>query len=65
MAILVVAALGYAWFHHDTKTSNPHSYKTIGEIPVPYGYERVDGSDAVSPLAAAERERGDGDASLR
>ena len=46
MAISVVAALGYAWFHHDTKTSNPHSYKTIGEIPVPYGYERVDGSDA-------------------
>lgn len=46
IALLVFAAIGYAWFHHDTKISNPHSYKTIGEIPVPYGYERINGSDS-------------------
>lgn len=45
-AILLVAVLGYAWFYHNTQISNPHNYNTIGDIPVPYGYERIDGNDA-------------------
>ena len=45
IAILAIT-LGVAWFYHNTQTSNPHNYKTIGDIPVPYGYERIDGIDA-------------------
>ena len=48
MLILVtVFALGYgAWILLGSKTSNPNNYKTIGDIPTPWGYERYDGTDS-------------------
>ena len=44
--VMLAITLGVAWFYHNTRTSNPHNYNTIGDIPVPYGYERIDGNDA-------------------
>ncbi len=44
--VMLATTLGVAWFYHNTRTSNPHNYNTIGDIPVPYGYERIDGNDA-------------------
>ena len=34
------------WIIYGSKTSNPHNYPTVGDIPTPWGYKRVDGSDA-------------------
>jgi hypothetical protein len=48
IALLLVAfiVIGYgAWIILGSKTSNPNNYKTIGEIPTPWGYERVEGLD--------------------
>ena len=43
-AIMVV---GYGvWIMLGSKTSNPNNYKTIGEIPTPWEYERINGLDA-------------------
>lgn len=43
-AIMVV---GYGvWILLGSKTSNPNNYKTIGDIPTPWGYERINGDDA-------------------
>ena len=45
--LLVLAAGGFGvWVLLGSKTSNPHNYATIGDIPTPWGYERVDGEDA-------------------
>ena len=44
--VMLAITLGVAWFYHNTRTSNPHNYNTIGDIPVPYGYERIDGNYA-------------------
>ena len=46
MCLLVVAvgATGL-WVLYGFKTSNPHGYATVGDIPAPWGYERIDGSD--------------------
>ena len=45
--LLVVAAGGFSvWVLFGSKTSNPHNYATIGEIPTLWGYERVAGDDA-------------------
>lgn len=47
MFLLVVAAGGFCvWALFGSKTSNPHNYATIGDIPTPWGYERVSGDDA-------------------
>ena len=47
MCLLVVAVGGTGlWVLYSFKTSNPHSYATVGDIPAPWGYERIDGSDA-------------------
>lgn len=47
MFLLVVAAGGVGlWMLFGSKTSNPHNYATIGDIPTPWGYERVAGEDA-------------------
>ena len=45
--ILVVIAVGgfCLWILFGSKTSNPNNYKTIGEIPEPWGYERINGDD--------------------
>lgn len=46
VAILCIAA-GYAiWILEGAKTSNPDSYKTIGEIATPWGYSRISGDDS-------------------
>ena len=34
------------WIIYGSKTSNPHNYQTVGNIPTPWGYKRVDGRDA-------------------
>ncbi|MBO5615170.1 MAG: hypothetical protein J5932_03480 [Prevotella sp.] len=45
LLLLVVGATGL-WLLFGSRTSNPHNYKRIGDIPVPNGYERVIGTDA-------------------
>ena len=45
--LLVVAGVcAGLWIFYGSKTSNPHNYATIGDIPTPWGYERVSGDDA-------------------
>lgn len=47
LVLVTTFALGYgAWILLGSKTSNPNNYKTIGDIPVPWGYKRFDGSDS-------------------
>ena len=44
--LIVTSVIGYgAWILFGSKTSNPNNYKTIGEIPTPWGYERIKGDD--------------------
>ena len=44
LAIMVVG--GFAiWILYGSKTSNPNNYQTIGDIPEPWGYERISGDD--------------------
>ena len=46
LLISAVIVLGiYVWKVFDIEKSNPYSYVTIGDIPMPDGYERVDGED--------------------
>lgn len=45
---LVLVALGAGvayWLLHGSKTTNPNNYATIGDIPTPWGYERLDPID--------------------
>ena len=45
--LIAVMVVGYgAWILLGSKTSNPNNYKTIGDIPTPWGYERINGFDA-------------------
>lgn len=44
LAVIAVGGFGL-WILFGSKTSNPHNYKTIGEIPEPWGYERISGDD--------------------
>ena len=47
VAFLVVTAVGVGlWVLYGSKTSNPHNYATVGDIPTPWGYERISGDDA-------------------
>ena len=44
--LAVIAAGGFGlWILFGSKTSNPNNYKTIGEIPEPWGYVRINGDD--------------------
>ena len=36
----------YVWKVVDNEQSNPNDYATIGDIPTPDGYERIDGDDS-------------------
>ena len=46
LLIIAIVAVGYAaWILYGSITSNPCNYKTIGEIPTPYGYERIGGDN--------------------
>lgn len=40
IAVVVIAAGGYMWWA--STTSNTWNAKTVGDIPAPFGYERVD-----------------------
>ena len=45
--LIVILLIGYgAWILLGSKTSNPNNYKNIGDIPAPWGYERIHGDDA-------------------
>jgi hypothetical protein len=33
------------WILFGSSTSNPNNYQTIGDIPTPWGYERINGED--------------------
>lgn len=45
--LIVILLIGYgAWKLLGSKTSNPNNYKTIGDIPAPWGYERINGDNA-------------------
>ena len=46
LLIIAIIAVGcIAWILYGRITSNPYNYKTIGEIPTPYGYERIFGDN--------------------
>lgn len=46
ISLTVIAVGGFClWILFGSKTSNPNNYKTIGEIPEPWGYERINGGD--------------------
>ena len=46
LLIIAIIAVGcIAWILYGRITSNPYNYKTIGEIPTPYGYERFCGDN--------------------
>ncbi|MCQ2203701.1 MAG: DUF4846 domain-containing protein [Bacteroidales bacterium] len=44
LLLIVVTAGLWLWFGYSY--SNPHNYKTIGDIPTPMGYERIKNDDA-------------------
>jgi len=45
--LIAITALGYVgWILFGSSTSNPNNYQTIGEIPTPWGYERINGDDS-------------------
>ena len=45
--LIAIMVVGYGvWILLGSKTSNPNNYKTIGDIPTPWGYERINGFDA-------------------
>lgn len=45
--LIAIMVVGYGvWVLLGSKTSNPNNYKTIGDIPTPWGYERINGDDA-------------------
>ena len=49
LLIIAIVAFGYAaWIFYGSIISNPYNYKTIGEIPTPYGYERFYGDNPYS-----------------
>jgi hypothetical protein len=46
LLLIAIAAFGYGgWILFGSSTSNPSNYRTIGEIPTPWGYERINGDD--------------------
>ena len=47
LSLLFVIMIGYGiWILYGSKTSNPNNYKTIGDIPTPWGYQRINNDDA-------------------
>ena len=46
LMLIVLLGGGYvAWILLGSKTSNPNNYRFIGDIPTPWGYERIKGDD--------------------
>lgn len=46
LLLIVAGVFAGLWLLYGSKTSNPHNYATIGDIPTPWGYDRVSGDDA-------------------
>lgn len=46
LLLIVVATCAGLWLLYGSKTSNPHNYATVSDIPAPWGYERIAGDDA-------------------
>lgn len=46
LLLAVLCASAVLWVLYGSKTSNPRNYATVGDIPTPFGYERIDGDDA-------------------
>ena len=46
LLLAVTGGCAVLWLFYGSKTSNPHNYATVGDIPVPWGYERIAGDDA-------------------
>ena len=42
LALVVILAIGGIWAYYISKTTNPWNARTIGEIPAPFGYKRVE-----------------------
>ena len=45
LVIGIIAFVYHVWAEYGIEKSNPYSYVTIGDIPTPDGYERVEGED--------------------
>lgn len=45
LVIGIIAFVYHVWAEYGIEKSNPYSYVTIGDIPTPDGYERIDGED--------------------
>lgn len=46
LMLIIVAGIGAGlWILYGSKTSNPNNYQRVGDIPAPWGYERIDGAD--------------------
>jgi hypothetical protein len=47
-ALMAAIAVGgfCIWILFGSKTSNPNNYQTVGDIPEPWGYERIKGDDS-------------------
>ena len=45
LVIGIIAFVYHVWTEYSIEKSNPYSYVTIGDIPTPDGYERIDGED--------------------
>ena len=41
----LIAFVVYLWKEYGIEKSNPNNYATIGDIPTPAGFERIDGED--------------------
>ena len=46
LLLAVICASAVLWVLYGSKTCNPRNYATVGDIPTPFGYERIDGDDA-------------------
>jgi hypothetical protein len=45
LMITIIAIAIKLWTEFGIEKSNPNNYATIGEIPTPTGYDRIDGDD--------------------
>lgn len=45
LAIGVIALAIFVWVEYGIEKSNPNNYATIGDIPTPKGFDRIDGDD--------------------
>lgn len=45
LVLFIIVVFGVLWLWFGYSYSNPHNYKTIGDIPTPWGYERIESVD--------------------